>query len=143
MKSIVMLMCGKNKLPHKAKAKDLYTSPRFQKSIEYAKTITAYSCIYILSAKYGLVELEQELAPYDKSLYEMSAQEKKEWAVEVVKSLLSISDPNTDKYFFLTDDTYNEYLLPLLSNYELPLKGIPQEEHITFYNNQLSDLGDG
>jgi len=77
MKTIVLLMCGRNKLSQKAKAKDLYTSPRFQKSLEYAKTLTDYSNIYVLSAKHGLLGLEQEIDCYDKSIYEMPDKEKK------------------------------------------------------------------
>jgi len=138
MKTIVLLMCGKNKLSHKAKAKDLYTSPRFQKSIEYAKTLTDYSNIYVLSAKHGLLGLEQEIDPYDKSIYEMSVQEKKAWASMVIKSLSNISNLKKDKYIFLTDDDYSEYLLPFLVYYELPLKGILQDEHINFFNKLLS-----
>ena len=140
MKTIILLMCGKNKLPHKAKAKDLYTSPRFQKSIQYAKTITDYSCIYVLSAKHGILELEKEIEPYDKSVYEMTIQEKKIWADMVIKSLNKVSDIKADKYIFLTDDDYSEFLLPFLNNFELPLKGIPQDEHIDFYNEKLSSL---
>jgi len=142
MKPIVLLMCGKNKLSQKAKAKDLYTSPRFQKSIEYAKTITDYSNIYVLSAEHGLLGLEQEIDPYDKSIYEMSVQEKKAWADMVIKSLSNISNPKEDKYIFLTDDDYNEFLLPYISNFELPLKGIMQDEHINFFNNKLLSLED-
>jgi len=140
MKSIVLLMCGKNKLSQKAKAKDLYLSPRFQKSIEYAKTITDYSNIYVLSAKHGLLGLEQEITPYDKSIYEMSVQEKKAWADMVIKSLSNISNLKEDKYIFLTDDDYSEYLLPFLVYFELPLKGILQDEHINFFNNKLLNL---
>ena len=135
MKTIVLLMCGKNKLSHKAKAKDLYTSPRFQKSIEYAKTLTDYSNIYVLSAKHGLLGLEQEIAPYDKSIYEMSVQEKKAWADMVIKSLSNISNLKEDKYIFLTDDDYNEFLLPYINNIELPLKDIRHDYHSEWFDN--------
>jgi len=138
MKTIVLLMCGKNKLSQKAKAKDLYTSPRFQKSIQYAKTLTDYTNIYVLSAKHGLLGLEQEIDPYDQSLYKMSVQNKKAWADMVIKSLSNISNLKEDKYIFLTDDDYNKELLPFLSNIELPLKSIPQEEHITFFNDIIA-----
>jgi len=139
METIVLLMCGQNKLSQKAKAKDLYTSPRFQKSIEYAKTLTDYSNIYVLSAEHGLLGLEQEIDPYDKSIYKMSAEEKKIWTNMVIKSLSNISNLKEDKYIFLTDDDYNKQLLPFLSNIELPLKNIPQEEHITIFNDKITN----
>jgi len=135
MKSIVLLMCGKNKLCKRAKVKDLYTSPRFQKSIQYAKTLTDYSNIYVLSAKHGLLGLEQEIDPYDKSIYEMSVQEKKSWADMVIKSLRNISNLKEDKYIFLTDDDYSEYLLPFLVYFELPLKDISHDYHSEWFDN--------
>jgi hypothetical protein len=138
MRIIVLLMCGKNKLPYKALTKDIYTSSRFQKSIEYAKTITDYSSVYVLSAKYSLLKLDDEIAPYDLSIYEMSLQDKKEWAEKVITLLETVSDTKRDKYIFLTDDFYSEYLLPFLTDIELPLKGIPQEKHIDFFIHKLS-----
>jgi hypothetical protein len=134
-------MCGKNKLPHKAMAKDLYTSPRFQKSIEYAKTLTDYSCIFILSAKHGILKLEGEIDPYDMSIYKMPIQDKKAWSERVISLLEAVSDPKEDTYVFLTDDFYSENLIPYLVNVELPLKGIPQEEHIHFFTKKLSGIG--
>ena len=141
MKSIILLMCGKNKLSHKAKARDLYTSHRFQKSIEYAKTLTDYSNIYVLSAKHGLLGLEQEILPYDISIYEMSVQEKKTWADMVFDSLNKVTNIKQDKYIFLTDDDYSENIILFLNNIELPLKDIPQDKHIDYFKEKLKTKG--
>ena len=73
-------------------------------------------------------------------IYEMPVQEKKTWAAMVIKSLSNISNLKEDKYIFLTDDDYSEYLLPFLVYFELPLKGILQDEHINFFNNKLLNL---
>jgi hypothetical protein len=141
MKTIVLLMCGKNKLSQKVKAKDLYTSPRFQKSIQYAKTITDYSNIYVLSAKHGLLGLEQEIEPYDKSIYEMSKLEKGQWASMIFVLLNKVSNVKQDKYIFLTDNDYSENLTSFLTNVELPLKDIPQEKHINYFEEKLLSIG--
>jgi hypothetical protein len=63
---IGLVSCGASKLPHAAPARDLYTSPLFRKSLAYAERTCAR--VYILSAKHGLVELDQVLAPYDVKL---------------------------------------------------------------------------
>jgi len=138
IRTIVLLMCGKNKLSHKAKAENLYTSPRFQKSIEYAKTLTDYSHIFVLSAEYKLLNLEEEIYPYDKSIYDMSKEEKLKWADNVIHLLNSVSNTHEDKYIFLTNDDYSKCLLSYLVNYELPLIGIPEEQHINYFNEKLS-----
>lgn len=141
MKTIVLLMCGKNKLSHTAKVKDFYTSPRFQKSIQYANTLTEEKNIFVLSAKHGLLELEQEIAPYNESIYGMSEQKKEQWANNVIKSLSNISNIKEDKYIFLTDDDYNKELLPFLTIVKLPLKGLNQDEHLNWYLNMLNEKG--
>ena len=142
MNSIVLLMCGKNKLSQKAKVKDLYTSPRFQRSIQYAKTITNYSNIYVLSAKYGILELEQEIAPYDKSIYDMSITEKDEWAKMVISKLKTKVDIDNSNFIFLTDDFYSEYLCKYLSHFELPLDGLNQNEHLSWFLKMLKEKGE-
>jgi len=141
MKTIVLLMCGKNKLCKKAKAKDLYTSPRFKKSIEYAKILADYSNIYVLSAKHGLLEMEQEISPYDQSIYEMTELEKEQWADMVFDSLNKVTNIKQDKYIFLTDDDYSENIILFLNNIELPLKDIPQDKHIDYFKEKLKTKG--
>ena len=138
IRTIVLLMCGKKKLPNKAKVKDLYTSLRFQKSIEYAKTLTVYSHIFVLSAEHYLLDLEKEINPYDKSIYEMTEKEKIKWAENVIHLLNSVSNTDEDKYIFLTNDDYSKCLLTNLSNYELPLIGLPEEKHQSYFSEKLS-----
>jgi hypothetical protein len=66
MRTIALISCGKSKRREKAPAQQLYTGALFQKSLAYARRIKSDE-IYILSAHYGLVELTQEIAPYEKT----------------------------------------------------------------------------
>lgn len=52
-------------------AKDMYVSDLFKKSLEYARRLNPAK-IYILSAKYGLLELDDMIEPYEITLNEMS-----------------------------------------------------------------------
>jgi len=137
METIVLLMCGKHKLSYKAKAKEMYTSPRFQESILYAKTLTSEKNIYILSAKHGLLELEKKIFPYNKSIYDMPIHKKEKWAKKVIKQISKVSNLNEDRYIFLTDDDYCSELYPVLKNVVLPLKGLNQEEHLEFFTKAM------
>ena len=69
-KRVALIACVKMKLPNKAKAEYLYTSPLFKGNLQFAKTLNPDE-ILILSAKYGLVELYDEIEPYDVTLKNM------------------------------------------------------------------------
>lgn len=140
MNKIVLLMCGKNKSLKRAKAKDMYISERFHKSLEYALKLTDDNNIYVLSAKYGLLELETEIDYYDKSLYSFSLEDKKQWVENIFNQLKSKTNINEDIYVFLTDDDYSKHLVSLLKNTDLPLKGIDQNLHKDWFINTLSKL---
>ena len=59
---IVFLSCVSKKRNYPCEAQDLYTSDLFKKSLQYAKTLNP-SKIYILSAKYGVLELTDRIRP--------------------------------------------------------------------------------
>lgn len=78
-KKVVLLSCVSKKLPHRAKAEVFYASPLFRLSLEFAKKLKPDE-IFILSAKYGLVELGEEIDPYDITLNNMPKRDRKLWA---------------------------------------------------------------
>ena len=124
MKHIILISCVSQKLTIKSKAKDLYISTLFKKNLEYALSLNP-SQIFILSAKYGLVELDETIEPYDKTLNNMSSFEKKEWAELVVNKLRKLTDLRKDKFTFLAGNNYRKYLIPHLKFYEIPMNGLP------------------
>ena len=79
MKKIVLISCVAKKLNYKAKAKNLCISPLFKKSLAYAYLLKPDK-IFILSAKYGLIDLDEEIFPYNETLNEKSSYEIKIWA---------------------------------------------------------------
>lgn len=121
MKKIILIACCSKKSKEKARAIDLYQSDLFKKSIAYAKSVNP-DAIYILSAKYGLVELEKEIDTYDLTLNQFSEKEKREWACNVKKSLEEKSDLKNDCFIFLAGQNYRKYLIPCISHYKIPLE---------------------
>jgi hypothetical protein len=78
MRQLVILGCSKRKLPHAAKARDLYQGALFKAGMAYAGRIGAD--VAILSAKHGLLHPDDIIAPYDEPLtmakaYEYAQQE--------------------------------------------------------------------
>jgi len=80
--------------------------------------------IYILSAKYGLLNLEQEIDPYEQTLNNMRANDVKQWANQVIEEIRAISNVDETEYIFLAGDKYRKYLLLHLNNVQIPLKGL-------------------
>ena len=81
MVKVVLISCVKRKVGHAAKAKDLYDSPRFRLSWEYANSLNPEK-IFILSAKYHLLDPEKVIEPYDQTLNTMSRERRRAWAKE-------------------------------------------------------------
>jgi len=103
--------------------RDLYISTLFKLNLKYAEKLEPDE-IYVLSAKHGLLLLNEEIAPYNQTLNEMSVAEVKSWSEEVLRQINHVSDINNTKYIFLAGDKYRKYLLPNLKDYSIPLKGL-------------------
>lgn len=123
MKTIVLISCVSQKLSHSAAAEFLYTSPLFRLNLSYAKKLQP-DANYILSAKYGLVELGYLIDPYDVTLNDMSRSQAREWAQRVLGQLRLRSDLAKDHFILLAGDRYRRDLLPHLQSYEVPLEGL-------------------
>lgn len=65
MKKFVIIPCGGAKLEEPAPARELYTGSMFRDQLNTALTMTTPDQIRILSAKHGLLELDQIVEPYD------------------------------------------------------------------------------
>ncbi len=63
---IGLVACSAKKHERPAPARELYCSPLFRLSI--ADAIRTCTAVYVMSAKHGLVELDQVIAPYNDKL---------------------------------------------------------------------------
>jgi len=136
MKTIIFIQCCKTKLSHKNKAANIYISPLFKKSLEYAKKLMPQA-IHILSAKYGLLDLDFEIDPYNITLKNMDCKQRKEWADKILKKLNNRYDLKKDKFIFLTGILYREFLIDKISNYEIPLEGLSIGKQLQKLNQLL------
>lgn len=62
---IVIISCGAKKRPHSCAARDLYTGSYFRAALAYALAIAPPHKVFILSAKWGLLRLTDEIEPYE------------------------------------------------------------------------------
>lgn len=122
-KGIVLISCVSQKLPHRTKARDLYISTLFKLNLNYAEKLKPDE-IFILSAKYGLLSLEQEIEPYEQTLNNMRSSEIKVWANRVLEQIKEVCSIDETEFTFLAGDKYRKHLLPHIKNSKIPLEGL-------------------
>ena len=132
-KTIYLVACSNTKLSKPAKAKDLYDSPLFDKSLNYAysKGVTDKD-IKILSGKYGLVDMNTVIKPYDVYLGNKTAAQKKEWAEGVFEVLKRRYDLDTTVFKFLAGADYTQYLEEMLPKTKDVLEGKKVGERLQY-----------
>jgi len=104
---IAFIGCGKQKKRIPCKAKAMYQGILFKKALQYCQQ--NFDQVWILSAKYGLLHLEDVIEPYDLSLMSFTKEERMEWAKKV-KSQLIAREVSGDFTFF-AGKLYIEYLI--------------------------------
>ena len=107
MAKVGLISCVSMKQNREADASELYISPLFKKSKEYATE--RLDKFFILSAKHGLLKPTDKIHPYDMTLNNMSKQEKIEWAENVFKKLIK-EVSKKDGIVFLAGENYREFL---------------------------------
>lgn len=85
-KEIALVGCGKLKYNRRLPARDMYRGDLFRKALAYA-TKTAEN-VYILSAKYGLIEPHEVIDPYDLSIIEIGRAGRERWGKIAMDELL-------------------------------------------------------
>ena len=132
----IFLACCSKKLNCAGEAQKVYCSDLFKKSLEYAKSIPNAK-IYILSAKYGLLELTDIISPYNITLNKMSNSQIEIWANKVLESMKTKNVNFCEKTIFLCGENYRKHLLKYFSNYEIPLQGLGIGKQLAWYKNKL------
>lgn len=127
---IYLLGCTKDKEERKCKALDMYKKSKlFRVSLEYAlsKVESKDKQIFILSAEYYLLALNDVIEPYDTSLNDFSKEEKKIWANKVHEIMKEKFDIENTNFIVLAGINYFEPLLLYLDK-ERIINPIPVEE---------------
>lgn len=135
---IVLISCVSKKLPRKAKAKELYISPLFKLNLQYAKSLQPDE-VFILSAKYGLLDLNDEIEPYNETLNKKSNKKIKLWAEKVIEKLKQEADLEKDEFIFLAGEKYRKYLLPKIKNSEIPLQNLGIGKQLKFLKESTDE----
>ena len=139
MEKVVLISCVSKKCSYKTEAQNMYTSPLFVKSLKYASDILKPKKIFILSAKYGLLNINEEIEPYNETLNGKNKKEKEEWANNVLNQLKKECKINNDRFIFLAGRNYYEYLILYLPNNEILMKNLPIGKRLQWLKEKLNE----
>lgn len=138
---LCLVSCVARKRQSPAPAKALYISDWFVKARQVVE-MEGWRWL-ILSAKYGLVDPDRQIEPYEKTLNNMSAAERRSWASDVWKALEPCLG-NVRSIVFLAGGKYREDLEPRLRGrgieVEVPMKGLRIGEQLAWLNRRLTRL---
>ena len=125
----------------KLPAKELYVSPLFQKAYAFAESLNP-DRIYILSAKYGLLEPDERICKYNESLYSKKVKERIDWGKKVLESLKDKGvDTQNDEFTFLAGKIYCKHLIgeDKINNYSIAYEVLTGIGYILkFLNSKLN-----
>lgn len=130
---VALVSCVKSKRASAAPARDLYTSALFEGLRRYAERNA--DRWFILSALYGLVDPDEIIEPYEKTLNKMPKNERADWAQQVQGRLAQVLPPNAE-VIMLAGQRYREGLIPFLEangfKVTIPLEGLPFGKQLQF-----------
>jgi cytoplasmic iron level regulating protein YaaA (DUF328/UPF0246 family) len=132
---VVLISCVAKKKDSRSPAKDMYVSPLFKGAYQYARKLGA-DRIFILSAKYGLLEENDMIEPYNETLNDKPVSEVKEWAARVLAALSKKTNLQTDEFIFLAGERYRRFLIGNMLRVSVPLKDKPIGEQLKFYKKE-------
>jgi hypothetical protein len=137
MAHICLVACAGVKHQTTSAAQDLYHSALFTKSRRFAEREA--DAWFVLSAKYGLLDRHQVIAPYEETLNRKSKLEREAWAGQVWASLSRVVSSG-DRVTFLAGKRYREQLMLDLQragcHVEVPLSGLSIGQQLQWLNHR-------
>jgi len=138
MKKVALVACVKSKRDSPTQARRLYNSTWFRKARAYAESKSDVWCI--LSAKHGVLPPDRVVEPYDQTLYDFTASERRAWAKEALQTTEALLSPD-DEVILLAGRRYREYLVgPLREQVQtvfIPMEGLGIGEQLQYLNKHL------
>ena len=127
---IAFIGCCGPKLQTTCKARDIYISTKFKTSLKYC--LKNFDKVYILSALYGVVDLDEVISYYNLRL------KKREilWENKVMEQLKTIIKDEDELYFFVGKN-YRGFVDRLRNPCFAPLKEKRIGEQIKFFKENI------
>ena len=132
---IGLLACSRTKADRPSSARELYVSPLFRAAREYAENRYGPGQWLILSARYGLVDPDQVLAPYDLSLRQLTARQREAWGDRIAIELTDRFPAGTVLWFH-AGALYRDAIAPVVAHQvRFPLAGLGIGQQLAWYRH--------
>ncbi|MBA7653527.1 hypothetical protein ES703_61377 [subsurface metagenome] len=128
MRTIYIIACSKEKKQFEAAARDLYVSRNFKLRKKLAEAYADQW--FVLSAKYGLLDRDSVIAPYNKNLADLDKHERKQWLNNVKQKLEPSLTENTNLVCLGDDDYFkdlSDWLVNRSVSVSIPYRHLPEE----------------
>jgi hypothetical protein len=142
MRRVGLVGCVKKKRDVPMRASELYVSSLFTGRRKYvARTCDRW---FVLSAKHGVLEPEEIVAPYDVSLTTMSAAARRGWSAQVLDDLQRrLGGLGSHTFEIHAGAAYRDFglldgLLRTGARVEVPAAGLSQGQQLAFYKRAAS-----
>ncbi len=149
MRTLILVSCCGDKLPHAAPARDLYTSQLFKLSRRYAEQ-SGHPWV-ILSALWGVVDPERVIEPYDRRMPTRRA-DREQWGRLAGGELRAraMAEGQPVRYVSLCGEDYTRHLegltgywfrgewIPNGSAIEYPLEGLGIGQRLSWLSKQTT-----
>ena len=139
MGAICLVSCVGKKQSVAVPARELYFSPWFRKARSYVES-TGLPW-FVLSAMYGLVHPDRIITPYELTLNNMPATDRRRWARGVLTQMEPILE-GVSTVVFLAGPQYREFLVPPLHLHGLhvsvPMEGLGIGEQLKWLTREIS-----
>ena len=112
----------------------MYISALFKKSKRYAKKY--YDDYYILSAKYGLLNKNKCIDPYNMTLNTMSKDHKIKWSIYVAKQIKK-EIPDAELFFLAGNNYYNDLIKYISNKKTIVMQGLSIGKRLQYLNKNL------
>jgi hypothetical protein len=113
---IAIVACGEKKSPYPVKARYMYQGSYHKLCLNYALTLTAR--VYILSAKYGLLDLSEIIEPYN-----VKMDDKNSVKIDFIRQQAEELNLLNEKVIVLGGSEYVKICSKIWKEIETPLKG--------------------
>lgn len=93
-----------------------------------------------MSAKYGLLRLNEYICPYNLNLKNTSLEYRKKWGMKVYNSLSQMHNPNNTVFYLLAGKEYTRFLNKKLKYTKNPVKGLGIGKQLKWYKEKITEL---
>ena len=136
----VIIGCTKKKQSYPCTVEEMYSASNiFRMMVKYAKDVLKADHIYVVSAKYHVLTLDEVIEPYDEYILNMSADKRQAFRKQLFYDLIDKGVDFDEHTVFLIGKHYIKGLTQYFTDYEWPTEHYQFGQCKQWLKKQLDD----